>query len=44
MMERINDVYAQKYQPFIKWVGGKRGLLKPIPLPKINHQATMSGG
>ena len=34
MTIRINDTSTVKYQPFIKWVGGKRGLLSQI-LPLI---------
>ena len=30
MTARINTIYTTKYQPFIKWVGGKRGLLEQI--------------
>ncbi len=30
MTARINTLYTKQYQPFIKWVGGKRGLLKQI--------------
>ena len=25
-----NSLFTKKYQPFIKWVGGKRGLLKQL--------------
>lgn len=34
MTIRVNTIYIKKYQPFIKWVGGKRGLLSQI-LPLI---------
>jgi len=30
MTARINTLYTKQYQPFIKWVGGKRGLLEQI--------------
>lgn len=45
----INSVYAQKYQPFLKWVGGRRELLKQLlPLfPKKNknyHEPFLGGG
>ena len=30
MTTKINTMYKIKYQPFIKWVGGKRGLLEQI--------------
>ncbi len=30
MNARVNTIYTKKYQPFIKWVGGKRGLLTQI--------------
>ncbi len=34
MTARVNTIYTKKYQPFVKWVGGKRGLLSQI-LPFI---------
>jgi len=49
MTASINTVYAQKYQPFIKWVGGKRGLLSQLleKFPKDfenYHEPFLGGG
>jgi site-specific DNA-adenine methylase len=30
MNTKINTVFTKQYQPFIKWAGGKRGLLTKI--------------
>jgi len=30
MVAKINTLFTKQYQPFIKWVGGKRGLLEQI--------------
>jgi DNA adenine methylase len=30
MTAKINTLFTKQYQPFIKWVGGKRGLLEQI--------------
>lgn len=40
MTVRINNITTTKYQPFIKWVGGKRGLLSqliPLTPEKFNN-------
>ena len=48
MTAKIDTIYTTKYQPFIKWVGGKRGLLKQILplLPKKfnNYYEPFIGG
>ena len=48
MNVRINTIYVKKHQPFIKWVGGKRGLLSQIlqKFPKnfANYHEPFLGG
>ncbi|MCF6213995.1 MAG: DNA adenine methylase, partial [Flavobacteriaceae bacterium] len=48
MNARVDTICKKKYQPFIKWVGGKRGLLKQLlPLfPKdfSNYYEPFLGG
>jgi len=49
MTARRNSIYTRKYQAFIKWVGGTRGLLKQL-LPlfpkefKKYHELFLGGG
>ncbi|MEO1953871.1 MAG: DNA adenine methylase, partial [Campylobacterales bacterium] len=44
----INTTITKKYQPFIKWVGGKRGLLEQIlpffPIDFENYHEPFLGG
>jgi len=48
MTARINNINIQKYQPFVKWVGGKRGLLNQIleyfPQKFENYHEPFLGG
>lgn len=45
---RVNTIFAKQYQPFIKWVGGKRGLLGQIlekfPTKFENYHEPFLGG
>jgi len=48
MNARVNTFITKKYQPFIKWVGGKRGLLKQLlplfPTEFKNYYEPFVGG
>ncbi len=48
MTARINNIHSKRYQPFIKWVGGKRGLLSQLlerfPKKFENYHEPFLGG
>ena len=48
MNARENTLFTKKYQPFIKWVGGKRGLLTQLldkfPTKFENYHEPFLGG
>ena len=48
MNARTNTIYTKQYQPFIKWVGGKRGLLSQLlekfPQKFENYHEPFLGG